>query len=413
MKRYKVLFFVFQLLVCTTVHANVLDICSTCENKQIGKAISLANAHDTLLVQKGVYKEFALSIDKPLTLLGVGNPTIDAEGKGEIISVTSDSVNIIGFIIKNVGISHTRDLSAVHLYKVDYFNLIDNQLENVFFGFLIEKSHHGLISNNKVQGEGKKEFFSGNGIHLWHCSDVIVEKNHLSGLRDGIYFEFVDESKVRNNVSIGNIRYGLHFMFSNNDTYSNNRFENNGAGVAVMFSKFVNMNDNLFIKNWGPASYGLLLKEIYDSEIVNNRFQENTIGINIDGSSRIHYKNNDFIRNGWAVKVTGGCYTNKFEYNNFISNAFDVSYNSNLNDNLFINNYWSNYTGYDINKDSFGDIPFRPVNLFSYVVNQTPETIILLRSLFVDILNFSEKVSPAFTPDNLVDEAPLMKKIQW
>jgi len=47
--------------------------------------------------------------------------------------------------------------------------------------------------------------------------------------------------------------------------------------------------------------------------------------------------------------------------------------------------------------------------LFSYITNRSPEAIVLLRSLFVDIINFSEKVSPVFTPDNLMDPNPLMK----
>ena len=108
--------------------------------------------------------------------------------------------------------------------------------------------------------------------------------------------------------------------------------------------------------------------------------------------------------------MRGACYENKFLENNFLYNSFDVSYNSKLNDNLFLNNYWSSYTGYDLDEDGFGDVPYRPVKLFSYIVNRTPETIILMRSLFVDIIDFSEKVSPVFTPDNLVDKAPLMRK---
>jgi len=79
-----------------------------------------------------------------------------------------------------------------------------------------------------------------------------------------------------------------------------------------------------------------------------------------------------------------------------------------MNDNKFDNNFWSSYTGYDLDKNGIGDIPYRPVKLFSYIVNKTPETIILMRSLFVDIINFSEKVSPVFTPDELVDSTPLM-----
>lgn len=171
------------------------------------------------------------------------------------------------------------------------------------------------------------------------------------------------------------------------------------------------MIGNTFKKNWGTAAFGMLLKEINDAEISGNTFEENTIGISIEGSNRIEYKNNNFTKNGWAVKVRGACYANTFSNNNFLYNSFDISYNSQLNDNKFNQNYWSDYTGYDLDKNGIGDVPYRPVKLFSYIVNKTPETIVLLRSLFMDIIDFSEKVSPVFTPDKLLDANPLMKKI--
>ena len=177
-----------------------------------------------------------------------------------------------------------------------------------------------------------------------------------------------------------------------------------------MFSKRIKMIGNTFRKNWGTAAFGMLLKEINDAEISGNIFEENTIGINIEGSNRIRYENNSFLKNGWAVKVLGACYENTFTKNNFLYNSFDISYNSKLNDNVFDQNYWSEYTGYDLDKNGIGDIPYRPVKLFSYIVNKTPETIVLLRSLFMDIIDFSEKVSPVFTPDNLLDKNPLMMK---
>ena len=125
----------------------------------------------------------------------------------------------------------------------------------------------------------------------------------------------------------------------------------------------------------------------------------------------MNYLDNKFISNGWAIKVRGACYANLYKGNQFIGNSFDVSYNSRINDNLFEGNYWSKYSGYDLDKDGIGDVPYRPVKLFSYIVNRTPETIVLLRSLFIDIIDFSEKVSPVFTPDGLVDNKPLMKAI--
>ena len=50
-------------------------------------------------------------------------------------------------------------------------------------------------------------------------------------------------------------------MFSNDDSYISNLFKNNGAGVAVMFSKSLKMFNNTFEENWGDSAYGLLLKE--------------------------------------------------------------------------------------------------------------------------------------------------------
>ena len=283
-------------------------------------------------------------------------------------------------------------------------------MEKLFFGIYLEKSQNGRVYHNNIIGDAVEEFNSGNGIQLWYCQNIEVDQNIVQHVRDGIYLEFSDNITIKNNTSSNNVRYGLHFMFSNDDVYENNHFENNGAGVAVMFSKKIKMLNNIFMKNWGTASFGLLLKEINDAEISGNTFQENTIGINIEGSNRIDYDNNQFIKNGWAIKVRGACYTNSFRFNNFLYNSFDISYNSKLNDNVFEKNYWSNYTGYDLDQDGIGDVPYRPVKLFSYIVNRTPETIVLLRSLFMDIIDFSEKVSPVFTPDNLLDNLPLMKK---
>jgi len=390
------------------VHANVIEVCHDCTIKSIKQAVQMAAKYDTILVRGGTYLENTIVIDKPLVLLGVGKPVIDGQFIEGIIEIKADSVTLKGFVIQKVGVSYTKDFAAIHIYRGDHFVIEDNELNDVFFGILVEKSHFGLIHNNIVSSQAVEEFNSGNGIHVWHSDHIRVTNNHLSRLRDGIYFEFVDDSYIANNVSVDNIRYGLHFMFSNHDEYNNNEFKNNGAGVAVMFSKFINMKQNHFYKNWGTASFGLLLKEIYDAEIVDNVFEENTIGINIEGSTRINYLDNDFTRNGWAIKIAGGCYTNIFSNNNFLSNSFDLSYNSKMNDNLFDNNYWSSYSGYDLDKDGVGDVPYRPVKLFSYVVNRTPETIILLRSLFIDILNFSERVSPVFTPDDLVDASPKM-----
>lgn len=399
-------------LLSFELQAKTIKVCASCEYTQIAKAVDAANPFDTVLVKKGEYKEYGIKISKPLVLRGENYPKVNGEFKGEIITIFADSVTVDGLFLVNVGTSYTVDYAAIRLVRCQNFEIKNLVLERLFFGIYLEKANRGRIFHNKIIGNAKDEYNSGNGIHLWYSHNIDVERNIIQKVRDGIYLEFSDSVRIRNNHSRENLRYGLHFMFSNNDIYTDNIFDNNGAGVAVMFSKFIVMQNNVFQNNWGSTSYGLLLKEIYDAEISNNRFTKNTTGINIEGSNRITYIGNHFESNGWAIKVLGACYANVFTENNFVNNSFDLSYNSKLNDNRFEGNYWSSYSGYDLNRDGIGDVPYRPVKLFSYIANKTPESIVLLRSLFMDIIDFSEKVSPVFTPDNLEDPYPRMKALK-
>jgi nitrous oxidase accessory protein len=403
-------FFLFFFFITLSVSAKQIEVCDTCTIKTIKEAVEIAEDGDEVYIKKGIYKEKDIIIKKSISLIGEKGAVIDGEDAGGIVIFDAENFTIKGIKIINIGTSYTVDYAAIKVVKATNFIIEDCILENIFFGLLIEKSKKGIIRNNTISSNRKSEASSGNGIHIWDGNDMEVYNNVIHGLRDGIYFEFVKNSIVYENTCHDNIRYGLHFMFSNDNTYHHNVFRNNGAGVAVMFSKFITMHNNIFELNWGSASYGLLLKEIYDAEIYDNLFQENTIGINGEGCTRINYTNNTFLRNGWAIKIAGACYTNIFVNNDFMHNSLDLSYNTKIHDNKFDNNYWSEYTGYDLDNDGVGDVPYRPVKLFSYVVNKTPEALVLLRSLFVDIINFSEKVSPVFTPDNLMDSNPLMKR---
>jgi nitrous oxidase accessory protein len=267
----------------------------------------------------------------------------------------------------------------------------------------------GYISKKVRTGSSNIESANGNAIHLWYCKDATIEDNVVKYHRDGIYFEFVEDSHISRNWSEGNMRYGLHFMFSHSDTYSENTFTKNGAGVAVMYSTKVLMFDNYFIDNWGESAYGLLLKDITDSELRRNIFENNTIAISADNSSRIELTDNVFSQNGYALRILGNCESNVITRNDFKGNSFDISTNSQSNLNDFSGNYWEEYTGYDLDRDGVGDVPYRPVKLFTSIIAQAPASIILMRSTFIDLLNLAEKITPVLTPANLVDNKPLTK----
>src|SRR5690606_5730133 len=135
-------------------------------------------------------------------------------------------------------------------------------------------------------------------IHSWGSRYLLVEGNRVSGHRDGLYLEFTRHSTIRGNLSEGNIRYGLHFMYSDSSDYRSNTFRNDGSGVAVMYSHNVNIEGNIFEASRGAASHGLLLKDIVDATLKDNRFIGNSTALLADGANRLTAEGNLFERNG-------------------------------------------------------------------------------------------------------------------
>ncbi len=374
----------------------------------VKSALAVAQAGDTVLIHAGLYKEGNIILDKPIFLLGIGWPQLDGEKKYEILSIKADHVTVSGLRIQHSGYASLDDPGGIKVYDSRYVQIVGNDIYDTFFGIYLQYSNHCLIQNNRIQALGIEEQQIGNGIHCWRSDSLQIIGNDITGHRDGIYFEFVTGSVIWRNISYKNIRYGLHFMFSNDDAYITNLFRENGAGVAVMFTKRVKMFNNTFEDNWGDASYGLLLKEITDSYIFNNRFRRNTTGIFMEGTSRIDVEKNVFANNGWGMKIQANCMDNRILENNFLSNTFDVSTNGSLVLNTFKGNYWDKYEGYDLNRDKTGDVPYRPLSLFSVIVEQNPPAMLLFRSFIVTLLDRSEKIIPTLTPDNFIDEVPAM-----
>ncbi len=370
--------------------------------------VALAKNGDTILVKKGVYVSHNTIIDKQLTILGKDYPVLDAQFKEEVLTVKADHVKIDGFVIRNSKVGDLRDFAGLRVFRSKYIVISNNRFVDNFFAIYISDAHHVQINNNKLKGTFTYRK-SGNGIHVWQSDSIDVRNNHITGQRDGVYFEFVQRSKVYNNISENNMRYGLHFMFSNDNSYLRNTFKNNQAGVAVMYSKRIKMLQNDFSENWGSSIYGLLLKEIVDSHIEQNTFYKNTSAIFMESCNRNTIKRNIFSNNGWAVRVLSNCQDNNFFKNNFKANSFDVTTNGELLENKFYNNYWDKYEGYDLNKDGVGDVPYRPISLYAQIIERVPQSVILMRSFIVNLLDKVERSIPSITPLSVKDDSPQMK----
>lgn len=403
--------FIFLCFLATS--AKTIRVGKGMEQNTIKGALQIANHGDTILVEKGIYKEQNIIVDKSVYLKGIEFPEIHGEDKYENLTIKVNFVVVEGFHFTHSGKSSYIDLAALKILGCRDILVLNNRFTNSFFGIYCQNVNRAVIAGNKLYSNAKDEISSANGIHCWKSDNLQIIQNTISGHRDGIYFEFVTGTTIEGNNSFNNVRYGLHFMFSSHNLYKSNIFRDNGAGVAVMYSNHVTMQRNTFSENWGNAAYGILMKDIIDSEVEGNIFTRNTVGIYLEGSNRINMKANRFDDNGWAIKMQASCTDNLITQNNFTSNTFDVATNGSLVLNTFKGNYWERYEGYDLNRDGTGDIPYRPVSLYSMIVERNPATLMLFRSFMVDLMDKAERIIPGMTPEDLKDDEPRMKMIRF
>ena len=380
--------------------------------RSIASALGLVRSGGRIVIAAGTYHEQGLSVVRPVEIVGVGLPVIEGDGAHTLVLVSADDVTIRGVRLTHVATSFVEDNAAIRVKNARRCALLDNHVDDGFFGIYLANVTGCRIERNVLQASHRTETSSGNGIHLWSSRDVVIADNTVQGFRDGIYFEFVHGTEVSGNLSEGNLRYGLHFMYSDDCRYIENTFRRNGSGVAVMYTKRVQMIGNHFEHNWGAASYGLLLKEISDARLERNVFYRNTTGLLADGANRMIADRNQFIENGWAVKLDASTVDGSMTRNNFVANTFDMASNSRDPSTRISGNYWDAYRGYDLNRDGVGDVPFRPVRLFSMIVENHPPALVLLRSTFVDLLDAAERVLPSLTPSMLADVRPAMRRLQ-
>lgn len=377
----------------------------------VQQAVRMARAGDTVVVSEGVYAEPTIVIDRPLVLVGRGRAILDGANATHILRVVANDVTVRDLAFRNGQLSHVEDRAAIHVGDVRRCRIEHNTITDAFFGIYLARTTGCVIRGNVLAGRpARSEDGAGNGIHLWTAQAVEVSDNRITGHRDGIYLEFAHQVQARRNVSERNLRYGLHFMFSDDCAYEDNTFRANQAGVAVMYTKRVAMTRNRFEDNWGAAAYGLLLKEIYDSRITGNVFAHNSTALLADGATRLQAHDNRFTDNGWAIKLMTSTEQASFTGNVFAGNSFDVATNSRGNSNSLRGNYWDTYDGYDMDRNGIGDVPHRPVRLFSLLVERSEPTMIMLRSPLIALLDRAERLIPSLTPETLMDAAPLMRR---
>ena len=378
--------------------------------RTVAAAIAAAPAGGTVVIKPGRYREPMIIVDRPLTLSGEPGAVLDGGKTHALLVVRADDVTVQGLQFTATGGSFREDRAAVRVEDAHRCRILRNQFEDTFFAIYLASTEGCEVGYNRIAGRpGAGEAGTGNGIHSWSSRSARIHDNVITGHRDGIYLEFNRDAEVRDNRSERNLRYGMHFMYSDSSRYIGNTFASNGSGVAVMYTKVVTMTRNTFTDNGGPTAYGLLLKEIEDAHLTGNLFRRNTTGLLADGADRIVATENRFEENGWALRLFGSTSGGQFTANAFRRNSFDVAVNGRGTSAVFSGNWWEGYHGWDLDHDGRGDVPHHPVRLFALLVERAEPALLLQRSLFVRLLDAAERVLPVLTPPNVVDARPLMR----
>ena len=119
----------------------------------------------------------------------------------------------------------------------------------------------------------------GNGIHIWNSSGHVDRAGTPSATpatactsRSSI------AARCATTTSQG-VRYGLHYMYSDENRFEGNVFRDNAAGAALMSSHGIVLRRNRFLANQGHRSYGVLLQTVEDSTLEDNGISGNTVGV--------------------------------------------------------------------------------------------------------------------------------------
>lgn len=385
----------------------------------ITKALESSSDGDVIIVKEGIYNENII-INKMVKLFGENEPVIEGSYRGDVVKIEADKVIFKGFTVRKSGTDLLQDESGIKVLNSQGVIIEDNKLEDVLIGIYLYSSPGNIVKDNSSSGraDSTTQETNGNGVHLWKSPNNTIEGNQIRKHRDGIYVEFSPGNVIRGNLCRGNVRYGLHYMYSDENIFDGNTFEGNGTGSALMYSKNIILRKNTFKDNLGLNGIGILLKSLSDSTVEENLIADNTVGIFMDDANRNIFTRNNFLRNGWAIDLFSSSTDNILYANNFSDNNYQVMTDTERSINQFFKdskgNYWSDYkgyNGYDLNGDGIGDIPYKPVKLLSYLVKRYPDLTVFIDSPGFQALEFAERVLPVLNPVNLEDPYPFMNPI--
>ena len=386
----------------------------------------------TITVRAGTY-EGAIVINKPLTLIGEGLPTIQGSGKGKVVWIAAENVTLRGFRLRGSGLALFEDDAAVFITS-NHATIDGNEIEDSLHGVYLKRANDCKVLNNRIRGKTTiaqesgpiEDGFGvslencdtgtlvtnrrGNGIHQWNCERNEITGNEISDARDGIYFSFANHTRCERNW-IHHVRYGLHYMYSDDNVFVGNTFSENAAGAALMFSKRLEVRGNQFVSNRGFRAYGLIFQSMDDCRLESNAIKHNAVGLSFNQCNRSRVIGNEVAENYIGLRFGSNSDENAFSLNTFARNLHPVEVAGENGTNHWalagVGNYWDDAVAFDLDRDKINDLPHRELDVFGVLRRDFPVVAFLSESPALKLLRFAHQRAALPGVTSIEDPSPL------
>ena len=350
-----------------------------------------------------------LVIGRPVRLIGHSRPEIVGSGRGTVVRVTASDVVIDGFDIDGVGGgSLSDDTSGIHVTGARV-TIRDCHVRNSLFGIYLNGATGATIEGSTVTGfRDRAPGEQGSGVHVFNTQGFRLVGNDVRYSRDGFFIQASHHGFISGNTA-RELRYGLHYMSSDDNVFEDNRFEEGAAGAAIMYSKRIAFRRNAFVHSRGFTSVGLLLQTCEDVTAEDNLIADNRRGVFIEGTARSRFAGNLVARNDTALVVYGSVRDARFEGNALVANRSPLELVGRAADAVFDGNFWSEADEPDLDGDGIRDAPYRLTSVFDHLRANLTAADLFVGSPAAAALGLAERAFPVLAPTSAVDRHPLAR----
>ncbi|ACA17283.1 periplasmic copper-binding [Methylobacterium sp. 4-46] len=409
------------------------------------QAVDAARAGDTLVFRSGRYRG-PLAVGKPLAIEGEPGTMIEGDGAGSVITVTSPGVSLRGLEVRGSGTNLERMDSGVFLTKEAKGARVErNRIQGNLFGVYVHGAEDALVRHNTIVGlrDGRLAE-AGNGVSVWNAPGAQVVDNDISFGRDGV-FTISSKRNVFSRNNFHDLRFAIHYMYTNDSEIRDNISTGNAVGYAIMFSNRLVVSGNVsdrdrddgFVFNYANGSEvagNLVVGGPQPAERWTSRGQRSASehGLPAAGPASapaaaarigpekcvfIYNANQNRFRDNWfegceiGIHFTAGSEGNQVSGNAFVANRNQVKYVGTRYLDWSAGgrgNYWSDNPGFDLNGDGLADTAYRPNDIIDKVLWTAPAAKVLVNSPALQVIRWAQSQFPALLPGGVVDTKPLI-----